>query len=263
MSPVVAAWGGGVNSTAMLVQCVQRHEPVDLVLFADTGGEKPETYAFRDVFAAWWKAHSGAPFISVRASSKDESLEAECLRIKSLPSKAYGYSKCSMRWKIEPQDKFVNNWEPARVAWKNGERVTKLVGFDAGEAHRTTGTTRDLHKYLYRYPLIEWGMARKECAESIVAAGLPVPPKSSCFFCPNMGQQEILDLRDQHPDLLARALAMEENWVPTDGSGIKGLGRNWSWSGFLEQERRQGKLFPLEPASSMPCGCSDGDEVEP
>jgi 3'-phosphoadenosine 5'-phosphosulfate sulfotransferase (PAPS reductase)/FAD synthetase len=42
--PLVVAYGLGVNSTAMLVEFAPRGIRPDPVLFADTGGEKPETY---------------------------------------------------------------------------------------------------------------------------------------------------------------------------------------------------------------------------
>jgi hypothetical protein len=34
-----------------------------------------------------------------------------------------------------------------------------------------------------RYPLREWKWDRAACIARIEAAGLPVPPKSSCFIC--------------------------------------------------------------------------------
>ena len=51
--PVMAAWGAGVDSTAMLIEWVERGLPLDAVLFADTGAEKPETDAFVPVFQSW------------------------------------------------------------------------------------------------------------------------------------------------------------------------------------------------------------------
>jgi 3'-phosphoadenosine 5'-phosphosulfate sulfotransferase (PAPS reductase)/FAD synthetase len=47
--PLVVAYGLGVDSTAMLVELARRHIQPDLILFADTGGEKPETYAYLPV----------------------------------------------------------------------------------------------------------------------------------------------------------------------------------------------------------------------
>jgi hypothetical protein len=39
--PLVVAYGLGVDSTALLVEFARRGLRPDLVLFADTGGEKP------------------------------------------------------------------------------------------------------------------------------------------------------------------------------------------------------------------------------
>ena len=40
----VVGYGGGTNSTAMLIGLWQRRIPVDLILFADPGGEQPHGY---------------------------------------------------------------------------------------------------------------------------------------------------------------------------------------------------------------------------
>jgi hypothetical protein len=96
--------------------------------------------------------------------------------------------------------------------------VVKMIGFDAGEGHRTlaTGGNKNLchdpalprfaERYDIRYPLREWGMDRAECIRTIEGAGLPVPPKSACFFCPAAKPSELPDL---DADELALALEME------------------------------------------------------
>ena len=42
----VVGYGGGTDSTAMLIGLWKNHIPVDLILFADPGGEQPHTYAY-------------------------------------------------------------------------------------------------------------------------------------------------------------------------------------------------------------------------
>jgi hypothetical protein len=44
-SPLVVAYGLGVDSTAMLIEFVRRGIRPDLILFADIGGETSETFA--------------------------------------------------------------------------------------------------------------------------------------------------------------------------------------------------------------------------
>lgn len=241
----MVSYGGGTNSTAMLVGMVERTERPDAILFADTGGERPEIYTFAERFSGWL-VERGFPEITVVANLP--TLEQDCLTRKALPSVAYGFKSCSDRWKVRPQNKWVNRWPLAMEAWQRGEKVTKCIGFDAGEPYRADGKTGD-EKYLNRYPLIEWDWGREECVEAIRRAGLPQPGKSSCFFCPNTKKHEILSLP---VDLQERALEMEEN---ADLGTIKGLGRGFSWKNFIHGDRAQIKLFPV---GEMPCGCYDG-----
>ena len=44
MRPTLLSFGGGINSTALLLEWVEQGKPLDLVIFADTGSEMPETY---------------------------------------------------------------------------------------------------------------------------------------------------------------------------------------------------------------------------
>ena len=53
----IASYGAGVNSTAMLIGAAERGWLIDLILFADTGGEKPHTYEYLEVFNQWCAKH--------------------------------------------------------------------------------------------------------------------------------------------------------------------------------------------------------------
>jgi hypothetical protein len=219
--PVVVAYGMGVDSTAMLVGLHQRGERPDLILFADTGGEKPETYAFLPIVQAWLASVGFPPVVTVRKVVRRfkiapyATLEENCLVYGMLPSLAYGRKACSQKWKREPQDKFCRSWLPARAAWGQGLRVEKLIGYDAGpkDSKRAWKLTND-RWYAYRYPLREWGWDREACQRQIAAAGLPVPPKSACFFCPAMPPVELGELCREHPDLARRIAVLELNAAP-------------------------------------------------
>lgn len=158
-------------------------------------------------------------------------LEDECLKSGTLPSIAYGFKRCSLKHKIGPQEKFCNNYPPCRKVWVSGKKVVKFIGYDAGEHYRSDKVLlRDLSdpKYSKWYPLMEWGWDREACIRAIEAAGLPQPGKSSCFFCPSMRAEEIIDLREHYPDLFRRALALEDN-ARANLKTVQGLGRNYSW----------------------------------
>ena len=159
-------------------------------------------------------------------------LETECLRSGTLPSIAYGFNRCSQKHKIGPQEKFCNHHPQCRAVWQAGGRVTRFIGYDAGERKRYVRSRKHNEtdkKYENRYPLIEdWNWTRDDCIRAIQEAGLPLPGKSSCFFCPSMKRQEVEALKQQHPDLYRRALAIEENAMPNLKT-VKGLGRNYAW----------------------------------
>ncbi|WP_232313866.1 hypothetical protein [Sphingobium sp. TCM1] len=198
-APVVAAWGAGVNSTAMIIELVRRGEAPEMVLLAAMP-EQPHTMALIPVFRDWMDAHGVANEIVEYQVTRvkhwppyNDLLEA-CLTNGTLPSIAFGLHSCSARHKISPQDKWVKHWQPARRAWERGQKVVRLIGYDCSArdnqryAHRE-GHASDL--YHYRYPLREWGWSREDCERCIADAGLPPFGKSSCFFCTGMQPDEV------------------------------------------------------------------------
>lgn len=244
---IVVSYGAGTNSTAMLVEMVKRGEKVDLILFADTGGERPETYNYAKMFSLWLQERGYPKITEIVKGGLQETLEQDCWRRKALPSVAYGFKTCSQKYKGQPQDKFINNWQPSIDLWKQGGKITKCLGFDAGEPERAKFLSDK--KYIWRYPLLEYDMDREACLNTIKAAGLPLPGKSSCFFCPNSKPHEILSLSCE---LKARSVAMEDNSMLTT---LKGLGRKWRWKDLLASDKNQLKMF--ENNYDMPCECLD------
>lgn len=237
----VIAYGAGTNSTAMLVGLHERGESADLILFADTGGERPETYRHLQIVSDWCKSVGFPEIVTVKDPSR--TLEEDCLIRKQLPSIVFGFKSCSLRYKKQPQDSYIK---------KNviGE-YTRLIGIDAGEQYRAKefdGT---------RYPLIEWNWGRDECVSAINRAGLPQPGKSACFFCPSSKAHEIKRLQIENPDLLIRALAIEANAFENLTS-MKGLGKDWSWTEMIKFNDAQIDLFKNH--IEEPCGCYDGGE---
>src|SRR5438874_11115667 len=91
--PLVVAYGLGVDSTAMLVEFSFRGIRPDLILFADTGGEKPETYAYLPVIQSYLASLGFPPIVTVRYQPRwaaYDTLEVQCLHTGTLPSLAYG-----------------------------------------------------------------------------------------------------------------------------------------------------------------------------
>jgi len=105
--PVVLAYGIGVDSTAMLIELVARGETPDLVLTADTGSEKPATYAYLDIIRRWMDAH-GIEFQICRYQPQRfkhwppyATLIENVLTNATLPSISLGRHSCSLGLPIE------------------------------------------------------------------------------------------------------------------------------------------------------------------
>lgn len=246
--PLVVSYGVGVDSTAMLVAMYQRGIRPDLILFSDPGAEWPETYAYLPIINAWLES-VGFPTVTVvryqPKRAKYSTLEGKCLNNQTLPSLAFGKHSCSIVFKAFPQDKFVQRWQPAIDAWAAGQRVRKAIGYDSSDqdcrrrvkadravSKKAAKGDRDAKRYTYFYPLQDWHLDRVACIALIENAGLPVPCKSACFFCPASKKHEIIKLRDTHPVLFHRALKVERTaqFGKHGLNTVKGLGRNFAWA---------------------------------
>ena len=240
--PIVVAYGVGVDSTAMLIGLRDRGVELDLILFADTGSEKPETIAYLPIMQDWLARNRMPPVTVIKRHSPragDTSLHGECLRKSVLPSLAYGGHSCSLKWKVDPQWRYTQQffgWNRKTQSWPHGQFITKLIGYDAGprDSRRlanASGKWPPGHRY--RYPLAEWGWTREHCEEVILRAGLPIPVKSACFMCPASKKAEVDWLAYTHPDLAEVSIAMEQRAHARGLTTTRGLGRRWSWSEYL------------------------------
>ena len=202
-SVVMVAYGGGVDSTAMLIEMVEAGVRIDMVLFADTGSEKPETYFYIWGFSQWL-ADRGVRLVVVRYEPQNfknfppyRSLDENCFTNGTLPSISFGFSSCSQKWKIEPQNRWTATWEPAVAQWSRAGKVIKLIGYDCSPADIRRYAQREGHtddRYVYGYPLRALGWTREDCQARIRAAGLPTPVKSACFMCAAAKPAEIRTL---------------------------------------------------------------------
>src|SRR5436190_4504292 len=156
--PLVAAYGLGVDSTAMLIEFARRGVRPDVILFADTGGEKPETYAYLPVIQRYLARVGFPPVVTVcyrPTRAAYHTLEEQCLHTGTLPSLAYGGKSCSLKYKRRPQDRFVQSWPPAQECWRRGGKVLKAIGYDAGPADSRRHRYVEDEFYRYWYPLVE------------------------------------------------------------------------------------------------------------
>lgn len=257
-APTVLSYGVGVDSTAMLIELVHQGRKPDLVLTADPGAEKPETYAYLDLMRDWMARHD-IEFHVVRYVTKRfkhhppyADLAGSLLTNGCLPSIAFGRSSCSLKYKAAPQEAFIKAWAPALEAWARGDKVIRYIGYDAGKrdgqryAHAAT-----IHDPLFdnRYPLRDWGWDRSACEVRIRAEGLPVPPKSSCVFCTAMKVDEVRAL----PDYWLRMIVLIEARAAPRLRTVEGLWRRATKTrpGRMTDFIREERLLPEAEIDSI------------
>jgi len=226
---LIFPFGGGVNSVALAILLVKENIVPDYILFANTGGwtnlgEKHETYRYKRFFSNWLQS-KGFPKITTVVYN-EEGLYREMIRLKTLPSVAFDWKTCSQKWKIQASDKFLKS--------KNVKDRKKIIGYDAGEGHRSN-TNYTEPGLSFWYPLVDWDYDRMDCVKIIIDAKMPLPPKSSCFFCPNMNAWEIHQLKEEDSCRFDKAIIMEEN-AQERLTTIRGLGRKKKWSEIIQQQ---------------------------
>jgi len=195
----MVSFGAGVNSVAMTIMLVNDGWRGPIV-FADTGGEHPETYChmryFEDEFLKprgleITRLEPGTPYHDTMSQVP---LEEYCLKAGVIPLMAVRW--CTSRWKGRPIDR-----------WARDQGINiQFLGIAADEARRASGKAKWLE-----FPLIDEGINRQECLNIIARARLEQPYKSSCFFCPGQTIGEWRRLYDTQPDLFERARQMEIN----------------------------------------------------
>ncbi len=262
-APIVVCYGGGVDSTAMLVAMKNSGVTPDLVMFADTGGEKPETVEYIHAIDAWLESWRAPNVTWVRKKTTERvrysTLEGNCLDNETLPSLAFGLHSCSLKWKVDPQDQFLKGvrrgpnkrpgWGPALDAWACGKKPIKLIGYDASPAdERRRKKVKEADEFFrYRFPLQVLKWTRDDCIRAIIDEGLEVPIKSACFFCPASHEWELWRLAGTYPELFLRALKIERTALEGRHSRWDKVEFGGSWWTYIEN----GKQFPREALAGL------------
>jgi hypothetical protein len=228
----------------------------DVLTFANTGGEKPESLEhlarMNDLLRSWgWP-----PIVEVQlkpqARTGYTTLEGNCLKNETLPSLAFGMKSCSIKWKQAPQDNYLqgvsrgpNKCAPHPLwlrAQATGQRIVKLIGYDAGRADRKrTASLKDGDAtFDFFYPLQLLGWTRMDCVRAIAQhlGSHLVPIKSACFFCPASKEWELWWLAAEHPDLLERALVLERRALTGRHSRFTEVEFGASWEHLVRNADR-------------------------
>jgi len=185
------SYGGGVNSTAMMILLKNKGVEFEAV-FSNHGGDYPETYEYVKMLQS-----EGYPITVLDCKVEDLDLYDFCLEKNIIPSRWMRW--CTDKFKIIPLYKYFER--PCLV----------YIGIDVGEIKRAK-PSKDID-IENQFPLIEEGMDRTDCEKYIQKAGLSIPRKSGCYFCPYSRKKDFEDLRDNYPELWCKTKKLEDNML--------------------------------------------------
>lgn len=211
------SYGGGVQSTALVVLAATGRIEADVALFANVGddSEHPATIRYVHDVAIPWAAERGLTIHELHRVKRDGTTETLMGRLMKPDSRSIGIPvrmadtgapgtrSCTMDFKIG----VVRRWLKGHGA-SAATPADVLIGISTDEIERI-GNRRTQRGESPRYPLIDLGLDRAACAQVIRDAGLPVPPKSACFFCPFHNRQAWAEQRRDEPDLFERSVQLE------------------------------------------------------
>lgn len=175
----VLSLGWGVQSfTLAAMVALGELEPIDAAIHADTTHERSGTYDFAARWTPWLQERG----VNVVTVSDLQNVVTVCSSFTDIPAhttngKTDGQLRrqCTGSWKIAPIRRYLQ-------AHRNGTPVEQWIGISLDEYQRMKDS--DVKYIKHRWPLIEKRMTRQDCARWLQAHDLPVPPKSSCVFCP-------------------------------------------------------------------------------
>jgi hypothetical protein len=216
----VFAFGGGVQSTAALVLAATGRLDVRTFLFCNVGedSENPDTLRYVAEFARPYAEAHGLDLVELRRMrfGRPETLYGRLTRPGSrslaIPVRLTGRSdgaparrSCTADFKI----RVIARWlrEHGATA-ENPATVCLGISMDEIERARSTDASGFPFERL-AYPLLDLRLYRDGCEALIRQAGLPVPPKSACWFCPLRSLSNWREMRRRRPDLFDRAAELE------------------------------------------------------
>lgn len=219
----VVSYGGGVQSTALLVLAAADRIDFRTFLFANVGddSEDPATLDYIRAVAAPYAATNSIELHQLSripakglSAGRVETLFSRLTRdgSRSLPipvrmsNGAPGTRNCTADFKI----KVIGRWLKEHGATEDN-KATVGVGISLDEIHRVNNRISMPYEDNV-YPLLDQvpPLRRSDCQRIIAAAGLPVPPKSACWFCPFHRPSTWAEMRRDRPELFERSCQLED-----------------------------------------------------
>jgi len=210
----IISLGWGTQSTALAVMAALGDiEPVDFAIHADTTHERTATYEYAKMFTPWLEDR-GVKVLTVTGDNLPVEIMPNGKTRTGLPCFMFTNSgkgqlsrNCTNNWKIAPMRRAISAELKAHGFKKTPGIVKQLLGISMDEYQRMRDS--DVKYITNEYPLIDKHMNRHDCKRYIKDAGLPIPARSSCMFCPYQRKSEWRELRNNSKKDWRRAVEVD------------------------------------------------------
>jgi hypothetical protein len=191
--PITWSYGGGTQSIAIAVLIAQRSLPCpEFAVIADTGHEASETWEYLTKYVqplldtVGLKVEIAPPTLQKRGLKTEKGDLKKRVIMRYMRQRCYGPDNPAEMW----------------------------IGFSRDEMGRCASSGV---KWLeYSWPLLDMdgvigqSFSRNDCRQLVIKAGLPDPPKSSCYFCPFRQNSQWKRLREHYPADWQNAVRLDE-----------------------------------------------------
>lgn len=200
--------GGGVQSSAIAALIIAGKLPKpDFSAIVDTNRERSATWKWCDEILTPELARAG---VTLHRINKRDYATVDLTRNGSVLMPGYsggGGGKmdnyCSNEWKKRPLQRWLRE--------QGVKQCECWMGMTTDEMQRVKASTEGW--FQKRYPLIfdiEPALSRRGCMEIVKDMGWPEPPRSSCWMCPNVNDDQWKELKEEWPKDWAAAVALEK-----------------------------------------------------
>lgn len=212
--------GGGTQSTCMIVLAAMGLIPKpEIILISDTEREFSPVWDYQDKYIVPLCEAHGMEYVRVQKSEfTDVDLMYngdESTVLMPIYSSYNGFKKdgtpagkqagfCSSKWKSDVIQRYLNARYGETYLTKKG--VDFWIGMSLEEKRRVKYPSG---KWQRRYPLFEALILRNQSIQIVKDFGLPEPPRSSCYMCPNRKDEEWQEMKDQYPQDFKSACEVE------------------------------------------------------
>ncbi len=232
---IISWWSGGITSAVACKLSIDLYGKDNCrIIFIDTKNEDDDTYRFMADCSKWYDLP-----IETITSDKHESVQDVWLKYKALNNASGAVCSSEMKRQVREKWQKQNTWEH------------QIFGFELDEAKRAKGMVLNHSKTKPIFPLMMYGLTKKDCIKIVEAAGIEPPNmyklgflNNNCFKtgCVQGGIGYWQKMKRDFPDKFDKMAEMEHRITNEKGKPIT----------MLKDQSKNGGLVFLKPHPDYP-----------